>query len=284
MTTRGDGSARAPSGSQGIRDRVRERYAALASSGGCCDSGPGTRAPPATGTTAASACCSGSTEYGYAHLEPRRVPAGADLGLGCGNPTALLTLKPGEVVLDLGSGAGVDCFLAAPQVGPTGHVIGVDMTPEMVARARENARRGGYSNIEFRQGEIERLPVPDASVDVVLSNCVINLVPDKGLAYRESFRVLRPGGRVAMSDIVALRAVPPELRQDADRWASCESGAIPRAEVRRLMAEAGFVDIEIDAPGVLDRADTDSALPMVAAPSGPLFHSASIRARKPVDA
>ena len=174
------------------------------------------------------------------------LPEGANLGLGCGNPTALLSLKPGETVLDLGSGAGIDCFLAARKVGGQGQVIGVDMTPEMVAKARENARKGGYSNVEFRLGEIEHLPSADRSVDVVVSNCVMNLAPEKGQVYREAFRVLRPGGRFAVSDVVATRPITQRERDDPSLWSSCSSGALEVAEVRKLLLAAGFERIEVE--------------------------------------
>src|SRR4029077_873035 len=162
-----------------------------------------------------------------------------------GNPTALLALQPGETVIDLGSGAGVDCFLASRRVGPSGRVIGIDMTPEMVERARALGRAGEYPNVEFRLGEIEHLPVADAQADVVLSNCVINLVADKAAVYREAFRALRPGGRLAISDVVATRPIPESARNDPERWSSCSSGALLVEEVRRLLGAAGFVDVDV---------------------------------------
>ncbi len=173
------------------------------------------------------------------------MPAGANLGLGCGNPQAIAALKPGEVVLDLGSGAGFDCFLAARQVGDKGYVIGVDMTPEMVAQARTNARQGGYDNVAFRLGEIEALPLGDARVDVIISNCVINLATDKSAVFREAFRVLKPGGRLAISDVVATAELPLELRLNLDLYAGCAAGALTIREMELLLAEAGFVRIEI---------------------------------------
>jgi len=164
---------------------------------------------------------------------------------GCGNPTAIASLRPGEVVLDLGSGAGIDCFLAAKQVGPRGRVYGVDMTPEMVALARKNAAKIGADNVEFRLGEIEHLPFPDASVDVIISNCVINLSPDKDQVFREAFRVLRPGGRLQVSDIVWLRDPSPELRHDVEAWAGCVAGALLESEYRAKLAAAGFTGIQV---------------------------------------
>ncbi len=225
-----------PADPERLKEQVRSRYAAISSRGGCC------------GSSAAS-CCEAegcSTQLGYGAEELADLPPGADLGLGCGNPTALLSLRSGEVVLDLGSGAGIDCFLASRRVGPCGRVIGVDMTPEMVAKARANARSGGYPNVEFRLGEIEHLPVPDRSVDVVLSNCVINLVPDKGAVYREAFRVLRRGGRLAISDVVATRALTASERADPSLWSSCSSGAIEVPELKRRIRRAGFTGVSVD--------------------------------------
>ena len=225
-----------------IRESVRKRYGEIAQSGpsgcgcapsGCC-SGP-----------AAAPLGSSSRQIGYSPEELQAVPAGADLGLGCGNPQAIAALLPGETVLDLGSGGGFDCFLAAQQVGITGHVIGVDMTAEMVARARENAREAGYANVEFRLGEIEHLPVADASVDVILSNCVINLSPDKLQVFREAFRVLRPGGRLAISDIVATATMPEEVRHDLALYAGCLAGAATVNELETMLREAGFDQIRI---------------------------------------
>ena len=168
------------------------------------------------------------------------------MGLGCGNPQAIAALKAGETVLDLGSGGGFDCFLAANQVGQEGHVIGVDMTPEMVSKARENAARNDYHNVEFRLGEIEHLPVADNDVDVILSNCVINLSPDKLSVYREAFRILKPGGRLAISDMVAVSELPDELKRNLDCYCGCITGTIPADEIKRMLAEAGFQDIRIE--------------------------------------
>jgi arsenite methyltransferase len=173
------------------------------------------------------------------------LPNGANLGLGCGNPTGIASLQPGESVLDLGSGAGVDCFIAANKVGPAGLAIGVDMTPEMVAKARENARKAGVPNVEFRLGELEHLPVEDRSVDVVVSNCVINLVPDKARVYQEAFRVLRPGGRLAIADMLATRPISDAARHDPHLWSGCSSGALTRDETIRALGAAGFADIDV---------------------------------------
>lgn len=229
------------------RARVRERYAEIATAGAC---GPSDGGGAGCCGSSGPCCCAGSApstlESGYSRRELARVPKGAELGLGCGNPSALAALRPGEVVLDLGSGAGVDCFLAAGRVGPRGRAIGVDMTPEMLARARENARKGGYANVEFRLGEIEHLPVADASVDAVLSNCVINLSTDKERVYREAFRVLREGGRLAVADVLATRRIAARDRRDASRWASCSSGALEVGKLRRLLERAGFRDVRIE--------------------------------------
>lgn len=191
-------------------------------------------------------CGSGISEkLGYAGEDLENVPEGADLGLGCGNPTAFASLRAGETVLDLGSGSGLDCFLAARQVGETGKVIGVDMTPEMIAKARANAEKGGYSNVEFRQGEIENMPVNDSEVDVIISNCVINLVPDKARAFSESFRVLKPGGRLMVSDIVLARPLPEWILKMKDAYSACVSGAELKENYLAKIREAGFTDIEI---------------------------------------
>ncbi|MDP2311300.1 MAG: arsenite methyltransferase [Pseudomonadota bacterium] len=222
-----------------VRESVRERYGAIAREAqSCC-------APSCCSPTAAPGTGTDATVLGYSAEEKAAAPEGADLGLGCGNPQAIAALKPGERVLDLGSGAGFDCFLAARAVGPTGSVIGVDMTTDMLARARENARKTGLSNVEFRLGEIEHLPLADASVDVVISNCVVNLSPDKPAVYREAFRVLRTGGRVAIADVVAREALSPEHQADLALLVGCIAGAATVAEVEGWLRDSGFVDITI---------------------------------------
>jgi SAM-dependent methyltransferase len=186
-----------------------------------------------------------ASRLGYSDAELDSIPEGADLGLGCGNPQAIAALRPGETVLDLGSGAGFDCFLAARAVGDFGHVIGVDMTPEMLAKARANGVKGGYRNVEFRLGEIEHLPLADASVDAIISNCVINLSPDKAQVFREAYRVLKPGGRLAISDVVATAELPPEAREDLALYIGCMSGASQIGELERQLGDAGFTSIRI---------------------------------------
>jgi len=222
-----------------IKKAVREGYAKIASQGSsCCGQ--------------SSSCCGSaavaqdiSKKIGYAEEEMKAVPEGANLGLGCGNPVALASLKKGETVLDLGSGAGFDCFLAAQKIGAKGKVIGVDMTPEMLDKARENARKGKYKNVEFRLGEIENLPVADSSVDVIISNCVINLSPDKARVFAEAFRVLKPGGRLMVSDIVLLQELPDAIKNSVQAYIGCLSGAVMKAEYLRLIKKAGFKDVSI---------------------------------------
>lgn len=205
-------------------------------------------------TRGATSCCSESAllsltakahTVGYTADETSAVPEGANLGLGCGNPLAIAALRPGETVLDLGSGAGFDCFLAARAVGPTGHVIGVDMTPEMLRKARENAVTGAFQNVEFRLGEIEHLPVADQSVDVIISNCVINLSPEKSQVFREAFRVLKAGGRLAISDVVATAPFPEVMLHDLALRSCCVSGASLLDEIEQMLQSAGFRHIRI---------------------------------------
>jgi len=229
-----------------IRQFVRNNYGRVAQSGAMgCGCSPSTCCGDTAARPPKQRPAQRSSQMGYSEEEIECVPEGADMGLGCGNPQAIAALKPGETVLDLGSGGGFDCFLAANQVGLTGNVVGVDMTPEMIHKARDNARKGGYENVEFRLGEIEHLPVADASVDVVLSNCVINLSPDKTSVYREAFRVLKPGGRLAISDVVATAELPEEARNDLALYCGCIAGAANIANLEHVLSEAGFKDIRI---------------------------------------
>jgi SAM-dependent methyltransferase len=224
-----------------IRKAVRDRYGSIAASKR--DASPSCCAQPS--------CCSGdapelSETMGYTPEDLAALPEGANMGLGCGNLQAIAALREGETVLDLGSGAGIDCFLAAARVGHTGSVIGVDMTPEMVERARANAAGTRYGNVEFRLGEIEHLPVADASVDVIISNCVINLSADKRAVMAEAFRVLRPGGRVAISDVVAVGEMPEAVRNDPELYSACVAGAVSKEEYEKLLRDAGFADVRVD--------------------------------------
>jgi len=228
-----------------LRQQLRSAYAAVANSGSSCC---------ATAPAPAGSCCAPSDQsvaellsrgIGYSAEDTAAVPEGANLGLGCGNPQAIAALKPGECVLDLGSGAGFDCFLAARAVGPQGRVIGIDMTPDMVSKARGNAIKGGYANVDFRLGEIEHLPVADASIDVIISNCVINLSPDKAQVFRDAFRVLKTGGRLAISDIVLTAELPPEMHAEVALYTGCVAGAALIADLVAMLADAGFNDIRI---------------------------------------
>lgn len=278
---------------EAIRAKVREGYSAIARAGSWNAANPAagaasaTLTPPApasgcgcgpatgpAGTPAGGGCCGAavlspeqlSAALGYAAGEVAAIPESANMGLSCGNPTALATLKPGEVVLDLGSGGGFDCFIAGPKVGPTGRVIGIDMTPDMLAKARRNLatyrERTNLHNIEFRLGEIEHLPVADASVDVVISNCVLNLSPDKAQVWREIARVLRPGGRVAVSDLALLRPLPPAVRADVEALVGCIAGAELVETTRTQMAAAGLTGITLTAkPSYID-AMTSSGDPL----------------------
>jgi len=227
-----------------IRDSVKERYGEIARSSQEGSDG--------------SSCCGDVIEpfdliqpekqsslMGYSADELASVPAGANLGLGCGNPQAIAALRPGEVVLDLGSGAGFDSFLAARQVGETGQVIGIDMTPDMIKKAEKNAQKGAFKNVEFRLGEIEDMPVDDNRIDVILSNCVINLSPDQAAVYKEAYRVLKPGGRLAISDMVASGEMPPEIKEDMDLYSSCVAGALKVDELDQILNDAGFKEIKI---------------------------------------
>ena len=228
-----------------VKKSVRQRYGQIAADGSgcgctttCCGASEATFAKKRDVTAAAQA-------LGYSTEETNAVPEGANLGLGCGNPVALASLRPGQTVLDLGSGAGFDAFLAAKAVGPTGHVIGVDMTPEMISKARQNKAKGDYENIEFRLGEIESLPVADNSVDVILSNCVINLSPDKARVFRETFRVLKSGGRLAISDIVATKPIPENLHKDIELYAGCVAGTAPVEDIKAMLLATGFAEVRI---------------------------------------
>jgi len=222
-----------------IKQTVRDRYAEIARTERGCGCAPSCCSPDNVSTTT-------SEDLGYRKSDLATLPTGADMGLGCGTPLAFASLRAGETVVDLGSGGGIDCFLAATDVGTTGRVIGVDMTTAMVEKARNNARRINIGNVEFRLGEIERLPLADRSADVVVSNCVINLSPDKPAVFREAFRVLRPGGRVAISDIVASAPLPEAIRNDREALAGCIAGAPSIGELRAALQSAGFEDIHID--------------------------------------
>ncbi len=224
-----------------IRKAVRERYGKVAESG---NSGCG---------CSATSCCdesgidakSTSIELGYSNADVNEVPDGANMGLGCGNPKAIASLKSGETVLDLGSGGGFDAFLAVREVGESGQIIGVDMTSEMVSKARNNADNAGYVNVDFRLGEIENLPVADSIVDVIISNCVINLSPEKARVFQESFRVLKPGGRLAISDVVATAELPEKLKSDMALYTGCMAGALSITDIEAMLEDAGFDKIEI---------------------------------------
>ncbi|HOD98970.1 MAG TPA: arsenite methyltransferase [Syntrophales bacterium] len=239
-----------------IKEVVREKYGSIAATSGSCCS--------------AASCCGDDSSLvqigrriGYSEQDLSSVPEGANLGLGCGNPIALASLKAGETVLDLGSGAGFDCFLAARQVGREGKVIGVDMTPEMIEKATENARKISIDNVEFRLGDIEHLPVADGSIDVIISNCVINLSPNKSRVFREAFRVLKPGGRLMVSDIVLKKPLPDAIKNSIAAYIGCVAGASLREDYLQEMREAGFesITVQSEAPFPVDCLTTD---PMVA--------------------
>ncbi len=230
-----------------IKKAVEERYAAIARGQmkSCCG----------TSDAAADALVNvGATAQGYTQSDLAEIPAGANLGLGCGDPTADADIQPGETVVDLGSGAGIDCFLAARRVGPAGHVIGVDMTDAMLEKARANAREGGFTNVEFRKGEIERLPVESGTIDRIISNCVINLAPDKRPVFAEAWRVLKPGGVLSVSDIVSFGNVPESVRRDAELWAGCIAGTMDKRDYLALIRETGFNQVTVRKEVVYDTA------------------------------
>ncbi len=278
-----------------IRQVVRERYGSIAKSTNvfsginpapsCC--GPSQSAGP---STPVSACCGGSQVgprqlselMGYSPEEFQSVIAGANMGLGCGNPVALASLQPGEIVLDLGSGGGFDCFLAAKQVGDTGKVIGVDMTPDMLSKARENAEKMQVKNVEFRLGEIEHLPVADSSIDIIMSNCVINLSPDKLSVYRDAWRILKPGGRLAISDIVATAPLPQEIQQNLALVSACVGGAATIDATVKMLEKAGFKDIRITPKDESRRLINQWMLAEQGKQAGDYVVSAYIEAVKPV--
>jgi arsenite methyltransferase len=237
----------AESSSETIREQVRRRYGATARG---------------ESSSRGDECCTytKSEELGYSAEDAATAPEAANLGLGCGNPLAIASLKEGQIVLDLGSGAGFDCFLAARAVGPSGKVIGVDMTPDMVTTALENARKNGFENVEFRLGEIESLAVEDESVDVIISNCVINLSPQKERVFMEALRVLKPGGRLAVADIVATASLPEEVKGDWAAYTGCMSGASQVSDLEQMMRDAGFDQIRI-APKDTSRAFIREWLP-----------------------
>ncbi|MFB6123761.1 MAG: arsenite methyltransferase [Haloferacaceae archaeon] len=250
------------------RRHVRDRYARIAASNDACcgDACDDTERP---------------TDLGYSAADVEVAAAGADLSLGCGNPKAIADLSAGDTVLDLGSGGGFDCFLAAQEVGRDGHVVGVDMTPEMLDAARDNATANDVDNVEFRLGEIEHLPVRDSCIDVVISNCVVNLSPSKAQVFRECYRVLRPGGRLAISDVVSTAALPEEVRRDPDSVAACITGASPVDDLDAMLTAAGFVGVDItpddESAAFIDDWDDDREL-------SDYVVSATIEARKPENA
>ncbi|MFC2166440.1 arsenite methyltransferase [Acidobacteriota bacterium] len=225
-----------------IRQAVRSSYGDIAkaeASSCCCDCGTGET--PTANPSAEDV----SLGLGYSNEDVSGVPEGANMGLGCGNPQAIASLQPGETVVDLGSGGGFDCFLAAKSVGEKGQVIGVDMTPEMVEKARDNADKSGFSNVEFRLGEIEHLPIADNSANVIISNCVINLSPEKDTVYKETFRVLKNGGRLAITDVVATDQLPEDVKKDMNLHTSCLSGASQIDDLKAMLEAAGFINIRI---------------------------------------
>lgn len=256
-----------------IRKKVRQTYARAATGGGgCC--GPA-KSPAKTSCCGTPSAKDLSERVGYTGEELSSIPEEANLGLGCGNPVALASLREGETVLDLGSGGGIDCFLAARRVGPGGRVIGVDMTPEMIHLARENAQKNGVPNVEFRLGEIESLPIADAAVDAAISNCVINLSPDKERVFREIFRVLKPGGRMMVSDIVLTGELPEKVKASVAAYTGCIAGALQRDDYLAAIRAAGFKDVKVVAEtGVPD--DLWTSLPL--AGDGPRISREDVRA------
>ncbi len=259
-----------------IREAVREHYGAIAQRGGSCCSP----------SRAESSCCgsageadSKSLSVGYTADDMSAIPEGSDMGLGCGNPLAFASIKEGDTVLDLGSGGGIDCFLAAKKAGGSGRVIGVDMTPAMLEKARENAERGGYSNVEFRLGEIENLPVADSTVDLIISNCVINLSVNKRRVFEEAFRTLKPGGKLMVSDIVLLEELPKEVKESVQAYSACVSGALQRDDYLKTIREAGFQDVRVETekPYKLSFDESDTA----GKKAQQTILSASVSARKP---
>jgi arsenite methyltransferase len=266
-----------------LTDDIRARYSEAArnarngATASCCGSG------------SAAVCCDPISSDLYGDAEGAAVPALAlRASLGCGNPTALAELKPGETVLDLGSGGGIDVLLSARRVGPTGKAFGLDMTDEMLAVAEENRRQSGLANVEFLRGEIERIPLPDRSVDVIISNCVINLSTDKPRALREAFRVLKPGGRFAVSDVVVRGTMPDAIRRDARAWAGCVAGALEEQEYLALLAAAGFTGATIEVTRAFGAADARAFLAGVDVPGSAdldgVFVSAFVRATRPAEA
>jgi arsenite methyltransferase len=270
-----------------IKEAVRDRYAGHAvNKTSCCGSGSS-----CCGPTVATAVPDGA----YASGDLSALPADADLGLGCGNPLAFESLTEGETVIDLGSGGGIDCFLAARKVGPTGRVIGIDMTPEMIALARRNAAQGGYTNVEFRLSEVESMSVPDNTADIVISNCVINLVPDKHAAFNEAFRVTKPGGRLSVSDIVTTEPLPELARESVSAYVACLGGASVLNEYLAAIRDAGYTDVRVtsDVAYAMDDEEADALASSfgIDAPAGldeaemrrvaKLFHSVTVAARKP---
>jgi SAM-dependent methyltransferase len=266
-----------------IQQAVREKYGAIASAVSQASSNPGCCGPTACG------CGDPISSNLYSETETSGLPAEAvTASLGCGNPTALLTLQPGETVLDLGSGGGIDVLLSAKRVGPTGKVYGLDMTDEMLALARENQRKAGATNVEFLKGAIEAIPLPDNSVDVIISNCVINLSGDKDAVLREAFRVLKPGGRFAVSDVVVRGDVPADIRRSMELWVGCIAGALEEEEYATRLKAAGFADVEVEPWRIYEVDDaraflTESGVDVdrLAAQVDGKFASAFVRARKP---